>query len=69
MTSGNGVASCIRDLKLQDRWPYAMSKGALDVALVKLSNELRSDGFTVVSISPAVVCDRAMAKEKGQCFR
>ena len=68
MSSGNGVPSCIREMKLQGRWPYATSKGALDIALIRLSNELRPERFTVVSISPAVVIDRAGAEEKGSCF-
>ncbi|CAD6588984.1 MAG: hypothetical protein CYPHOPRED_004605, partial [Cyphobasidiales sp. Tagirdzhanova-0007] len=68
MTSGNGVPSCIRQLKLQGRWPYATTKGALDIALIRLSNELHSEGFTVVSISPAVVFDRTGAEEKGLDF-
>ena len=69
MTSGNGVPSCIRQLKLQGRWPYATTKGALDIALIRLSNELHSEGFTVVSISPAVVFDRTGAEEKGSSTR
>ncbi|CAD6578946.1 MAG: hypothetical protein TREMPRED_002315, partial [Tremellales sp. Tagirdzhanova-0007] len=42
-----------------------VSKGALNIALAGLSNELRPEGFTVVSISPSLLCDRAMAEEKG----
>ena len=69
MTSGRAVVSCVRDMKLQGSWPYAASKGALNIALAGLSNELRPEGFTVVSISPSLLCDRAMAEEKGWCFR
>ncbi|CAD6564090.1 MAG: hypothetical protein CYPHOPRED_001957 [Cyphobasidiales sp. Tagirdzhanova-0007] len=68
MTSGNGVPSCIRELKLQGQWPYATTKGALDIALIRLSNELQPEGFTVVSISPGVVWDRAGAEEIGLDF-
>jgi len=55
LASGVGTLRIIKQIQMKNVVPYAMSKAALNVGLVKLGLELGPDGFIIIGVSPGLV--------------